>query len=215
MTLNAEYIYIENSSITQKKKETKIYPMGEKIFKKKCNQDIDLSKYLNIKELQISITKNQLCKPLKDRYFEALLLYLWEVKRVDKQSAITEKIVVGEKDRCPVCGMFVYKYPKWVAQIVNGDSRISFDGVKDLMKYYFEQSDEKIKILVTDYYSQNTIDAKNAYFVIGSDIYGPMGEELIPFESENDAKTFYKDHYAKKIVKYNEITKTQVHKLDE
>jgi hypothetical protein len=23
------------------------------------------------------------------------------------------KVEVGEDEKCPVCGMFVYKYPKW------------------------------------------------------------------------------------------------------
>jgi nitrous oxide reductase accessory protein NosL len=34
----------------------------------------------------------------------------------------------------------------------------------------------------------------SAYYVLGSDIYGPMGRELIPFEKEADAKEFIKDH---------------------
>ena len=27
-------------------------------------------------------------------------------------------VTIKKADRCPVCGMFVYKYPKWVAQII-------------------------------------------------------------------------------------------------
>ena len=35
--------------------------------------------------------------------------------------------------------MFVYKYPRWVAQIhIDNKTHLSFDGVKDMMKYYFE-----------------------------------------------------------------------------
>ena len=30
--------------------------------------------------------------------------------------------------------------------------------------------------------------AKEAFFVIGSDVYGPMGHELIPFASKADAE---------------------------
>jgi nitrous oxide reductase accessory protein NosL len=44
----------------------------------------------------------------------------------------------GPKDKCPVCGMFVAKYPDWVAAFVFRDgSTVFFDGVKDMMKYYF------------------------------------------------------------------------------
>lgn len=36
-------------------------------------------------------------------------------------SAEERKIEISKQDRCPVCGMFVYKYPKWVAQIYFSD----------------------------------------------------------------------------------------------
>jgi hypothetical protein len=37
----------------------------------------------------------------------------------------------GPKDKCPVCGMFVAKYPDWVAALVFSDgSTVFFDGVK-------------------------------------------------------------------------------------
>jgi nitrous oxide reductase accessory protein NosL len=68
--------------------------------------------------------------------------------------------------------------------------------------------------LVTDYYSQKPIDGKKAYYVIGSDINGPMGNELIPFELENDAKTFMSDHNGKKVIPFNQITQDEVLKLD-
>jgi nitrous oxide reductase accessory protein NosL len=38
------------------------------------------------------------------------------------------------------------------------------------------------------------IDGYTALFVIGSDVYGPMGKALISFETVNGAKEFMKDH---------------------
>ena len=47
-------------------------------------------------------------------------------------------IEVPEDAKCPVCGMFVSKYPKWVAQIkIKMDIYHYFDGVKDMMKFLF------------------------------------------------------------------------------
>ena len=44
-----------------------------------------------------------------------------------------------QADKCPVCGMFVAKYPDFVDQIVFKDgTHAFFDGVKDMMKYYFD-----------------------------------------------------------------------------
>ena len=54
------------------------------------------------------------------------------------------------------------------------------------------------KILVTDYYSQKAIDGTKAYYVIRSDVYGPMGHEFIPFASMEDAKTFKKRPFRQK-----------------
>ena len=196
-------------------KEKKIYAVGEKIYQKMCNQDIDLKKYLSLSEMKNAIKNDNLCKPLSEQHFEALSLYLWEVKRVSWHVESEKNIVVNKDEKCPVCGMFVYKYPKWVAQIFYEKGHFSFDGVKDLMKHYFKEKQAVEEILVTDYYSQKAIDAKKAYFVLGSDAYGPMGAELIPFEKESDAKTFYMDHQGKKIVSFRDITPKDVFKLDE
>ena len=60
-------------------------------------------------------------------------------------------------------------------------------------------------MLVTDYYSLNAIDAKKSFYVSGSNIYGPMGEELIPFKTVKEANDFSKCHYGKKVLIFDEI----------
>ncbi len=69
---------------------------------------------------------------------------------------------ITPSDKCPVCGMFVAKYADFVDQIVFKDgTHAFFDGVKDMMKYYFDlpkYNPAKPRqilphILVTDYYS--------------------------------------------------------------
>jgi len=127
------------------------------------------------------------------------------------------------KDKCPVCGMFVYKYPDWVSQAVFRDgSRIYFDGVKDLMKFHFKvpqyqpgKSRGEITVLyVTDYYSLESIEGTRAYYVIGSDVFGPMGKELIPFGKEAEAREFLKDHKGKRILRFQEIAPEILKTLD-
>jgi len=205
---------IKDTKMVMVKKQKMMYPMGKKILAKKCNgADIDISKFKAVNELKAYIKKGNLCKNISERQLQAVALYLWDKKR----DSSNLKVKITKKDRCPVCGMFVYKYPKWVAQIVYRDGeRLSFDGVKDMMKFYFNRNrygkyenltkDKIVNIIVTDYYTQKPIDATKAYYVIGSDINGPMGEELIPFTSLDSAKTFLHDHYGKKILKFSEIT---------
>ena len=129
----------------------------------------------------------------------------------------------SKKDKCPVCGMFVYKYPDWLAEIIFKDGSVDFfDGAKDLFKYYFninKYSSGKNKkniaaIYVMEYYDMQLIDAGKAFFVMGSDVYGPMGHELIPFATEADASAFMQDHKGKTILRFEAITPKVIDRLD-
>jgi len=121
------------------------------------------------------------------------------------------------EDRCGVCGMFVAKYPTWVATVVFVDgSQVFFDGPKDLFRYIlnledFNAEDREIsEIFVTDYYGTAFIDARSAFFVSGSDVMGPMGPELVPIAKESHAKTFVIDHGGESILRFGEITPEKI-----
>jgi copper chaperone NosL len=58
------------------------------------------------------------------------------------------------------------------------------------------------------------IDGIKALYVIGSDIYGPMGRELIPFEKEADAVEFMKDHKGQSKLKFADVTADILKNLD-
>ena len=122
---------------------------------------------------------------------------------------------VSDQVRCKVCGMFVAKYPNWLAKIhyVDPTQVNFFDGVKDMMVFYFnpERYDgaprAAIKdLFVKDYYSLTWLSAIDALYVIGSDVYGPMGHELIPFRSKEAAESFLQDHHGTEIITFGEIT---------
>jgi copper chaperone NosL len=121
---------------------------------------------------------------------------------------------VAKDTRCPVCGMFVSKYPHWIAQIVSSEADShAFDGVKDMMAYYFSPETfggkplpESARVLVKDYYTQEWINAAEALYVVGSDVLGPMGHELIPFSSRAAAENFMTDHTGREILEFSGIT---------
>ncbi|WP_457748282.1 nitrous oxide reductase accessory protein NosL [Sulfurimonas sp.] len=195
-------------------KEKKLYPMGEKIYKKKCSQ-IKFNSYTSYEQLYKALLEKKICPTLNKKYAEALSLYLWDIKRASKQHKHYKKMLVTKEQKCPVCGMFLYKYPGWVSRIEYQNKNVFFDGIKDMMKYYFEHPKGIKNILVQEYYTQEVINAKKAYFVLGSDIYGPMGNELIAFKNKKSATQFYLDHKAKKILTFDEIKPEEVYKLDE
>ena len=182
---------------------------GKKIFESMCDVN-QIKEFNSIGEAKQYLIDNNTCKNLDSSMLQAVSTYLYNpLYAADKSKMIN----IPEDAKCPVCGMFVAKYPKWVAQIeVEDGHKHYFGGVKDMMKFYFNptkyhtHSSEKIShINVTDYYSLESIDGKKAYYVIGSNVYGPMGEELIPFKNEDEAKKFMTDHFGKKVLNFNEI----------
>ena len=41
--------------------------------------------------------------------------------------------------------------------------------------------------LMSDYYTLEEIPAKEAFYVLDADVFGPMGHELLPFKSQKSA----------------------------
>ena len=158
----------------------------------------------------------------RSKFFIAILMVGW-LTLTSAGADTLEGPKPSKKDRCPVCGMFVYKYPDWVGVVKFSDHTTRFfDGAKDLFKFYFDlksyvpqktQADISA-IYVTEYYNVKLINARDAYYVIGSNVYGPMGHELIPFESEADAREFMRDHNGKRILKFKNIKPSIIEKLD-
>lgn len=129
----------------------------------------------------------------------------------------------GPRDACPVCGMFAAKYPDWVATILWDDGEaVHFDGAKDFFKYLADLAkyapgrvrEQIVGMGVTEYYGLARIDAQLAMFVIGSDVYGPMGHELVPLASEPDAADFMRDHAGKRLLRFDEVTADTLAALD-
>ncbi len=129
----------------------------------------------------------------------------------------------GPGDKCPVCGMFVAKYPDWVgyAELADG-TRLVFDGAKDLFKFVLDpgkflpsRTRKDVRaVTVTDYYALAPVDARAAVYVLGSDVYGPMGRELVPFAKRADAEEFLRDHGGTRVLSFDEVTAELVRSLD-
>ena len=154
-------------------------------------------------------------------HFLAVVLTLSIFRTAD--SAQMTPVAPTPADKCPVCGMFVAKYPDFLAQIIFTDgSHVLFDGAKDMLKYFFDlnkynaakQRSDIAAIIVTDYYSMTPTDGRTAWYVVGSDVFGPMGRELIPFQQETEAKEFAKDHAGKHILRFDEATPALVKGLE-
>jgi copper chaperone NosL len=111
--------------------------------------------------------------------------------------------------------MFVAKYTNWVSSLVFKDgSSVYFDGPKDMLTYYLDvkkydparSRDDVAAVQVKNYYDLSVIDGREAFYVIGSDVQGPMGKEAVPFRKEADAAQFLKDHNGRQVVRLTDVT---------
>jgi len=150
-------------------------------------------------------------KGVLTRLVFVFLLTLTLTLITDSYGGERKPIKPSQKDKCPVCGMFVAKYPDFLAEILFKDGSYAvFDGTKDMFKYYFnlkkynpqKRLEDIDSIYVTDYYNLTLMDGYQTFYVTGSDVYGPMGKELIPLEKEADAKEFMKDHKGQSILRF-------------
>ncbi len=150
------------------------------------------------------------CAKLKDRQAQAIAIYL--VKK--SVPNLSNAIKVPSDAKCQICGMFVSKYPKWAAKITTKENKTYFfDGNRDMFKFYLNSKENLDKILVTDYYNIIAIPAEKAWYVIGSNVYGPMGNELVSFSSKADAMSFKKDHFATEVLNFKSVTPAIIEKL--
>ncbi len=116
------------------------------------------------------------------------------------------------------------KYQKWLtqAELENG-KKVQFVSVKSMMTVYQHQAyfkknkfiDANItKIYVQDFTSGRKVDAKDAVYLFGSNVVGPHGDDLIPFENMNNAKLFMLKNSGTKILKFNKLSKGLIRYLD-
>ena len=188
---------------------------GEKVFNIFCQKE--KLKSFDVKTLTVN-TILKYCHDIDLDDAKDVKIYLSKQKRSDTK--LPSVMPISKDARCPVCGMAISLYPKWGAMIVANGKKIYFDGIKDMMKYYLDNASfhydrEKIThMVVQEFYHFKSIDAKSAWYVFGSDIRGPMGNELIPFQSKKDAQIFLKDHHGRGIVKFEDITLSLIKSLD-
>jgi nitrous oxide reductase accessory protein NosL len=212
-------ITIEASDVSAAK-YAKLVKKGEKIAIKLCDaKKLEKIAETSLSEIMLALEKQKPCIGLNRKNKEALAYFIFAGSQKQTKT-VQGHIEVPEDVKCPVCGMFVAKYPKWVALIEVNKKKYYFDGVKDMMKFYIFDVDfpyDRSKIThmqVTDFYTLQAIDAKKAYYVTGSNIYGPMGNELIPFHTKEAAENFKRDHSGEKIITFDQITPTLVMALD-
>ncbi|MBM3302928.1 MAG: nitrous oxide reductase accessory protein NosL, partial [Deltaproteobacteria bacterium] len=114
---------------------------------------------------------------------------------------------------CPICNMKLEASNFGPAAIVLKDGKVvGFDGAGDLFRYLLSPEKQTIKtadikaIYVTEYGTRNFVDARTAYYVVGTNVTGDMGPEVVPFSKKEAAEQFKSEQNGKRVVAFLDVT---------
>jgi copper chaperone NosL len=159
---------------------------------------------------------NQNMKNLTLYCLYACLLVFFACKpQTKQQNTATEGIQTAKtangNTSCGNCGMKSLDYPQWhVKKVATQTAALSYYCSPRCMFLQVNQANSPVNstdsLFVVEYYDQHFIDARKAYYVIDSDISGPMGSDLVPLADQKAASYFLEEHKGKKIVQFTEVT---------
>ena len=128
--------------------------------------------------------------------------------------AFSQPIKIEPHKACPLCGMYPARYPQFNCQIVFEDgSYEAFDSAVGLLVYLLFPDNTGIKlkplarIYFKDYLKEGWLEAGKTFFVIGSEIMGPMGVEFLPVDSQQAAEELKKQANGKDVIHYTMINR--------
>ncbi|SFM68849.1 copper chaperone NosL [Marinobacter zhejiangensis] len=119
-------------------------------------------------------------------------------------------------DECHVCGMVIAGFPGPKGEVLGGNAPVrKFCSTRDLFSWLLqpEQQHRDYTVYVHDMAQTDwqrpddaaLVDARLAYYVVGSERAGAMGPTLASFASESLARQFMAN-YGGRLLRYEEIT---------
>ncbi|MFB6352582.1 MAG: nitrous oxide reductase accessory protein NosL [Halobacteriales archaeon] len=147
---------------------------------------------------------------------------------------VPDPVALDGGKQCDVCGMVIADHPGPNGQIFyrdhapeGHDNPAWFDSVKEQFAYHFEKQRfdwEALVVYATDYSAVDYrlfterdttyischvepgsfADAADLVYVVGSEVHGAMGPDLIPFGDRADATAFSGDHGGE-VLAYDDI----------
>ena len=126
---------------------------------------------------------------------------------------------------CEIRKIKLYQNPIWASKIEfkNGKNAF-FCSPKSMFEFYFNEEKWKIfeiesqsdftNILITDYKTSKIVDAKTAFFVYGSSKISPAGDDLVAFESKEDASNYSQNNNGKRIFSFSEVKNSLIRLLN-
>ncbi len=129
-----------------------------------------------------------------------LILFVAACSEEVKQEVNTDPVTFNSGDECHVCGMLVLEWPGAKGQSINKQSgeTLKFCSTTDLFSWWLQPENKTVQaqIYVHDMAKahwdtpsdEHLVDAREAWYVIGSGLIGAMGPTLVSFADEAPAQ---------------------------
>ncbi len=156
-------------------------------------------------------------KNLKLMFVIVLSSFLFACGTTDEAKVKHDPVAFETSDECHVCGMVITRFggPKGQVYETRSKQTKKFCSTTELIFWYLQPEN---KSNVAELYVHNMantswdkpddsqlIAARDAIFVINSDMHGSMGKTLASFLSANDAGLFVKEHGGQ-VVTFNALS---------
>jgi copper chaperone NosL len=126
---------------------------------------------------------------------------------------------------CLVRHLKVYENPKWVAKVeLKNGKEVFFSSPKSMFEFFHrpgkwyelnvKSEDDFKNIIVTDFKTLLPVKAKGAFYIYGSNVTSPAGDDLVPFDSYKAAEIFAKEHNGKRILGFKEVSEALIKLLN-
>ncbi len=108
--------------------------------------------------------------------------------------------------RCKNCGMRIDPASSWRSELVSVDGAITtFDTPRCALQSWRSGKTQAKSLRVVEYYDRTWRDGAEVRFILGGDVVGPMGPDLVPVSSSRVTK-FIQDHAADRALTLEEVT---------
>ena len=108
--------------------------------------------------------------------------------------------------RCALCGMRVTRgaaFSSGARTAAGAD--VVFDSVKCMFRWLGQHTDAQDP-WVTEHLSRTPRPARDTFFVLGTELQGPMGADLVPVDTRAHAEQILAGHHGTRILAFAEVT---------
>ncbi|MFN2339217.1 MAG: nitrous oxide reductase accessory protein NosL [Gammaproteobacteria bacterium] len=130
---------------------------------------------------------------------------------------------VPAEARCPVCGMYPARYPRWAAQLIFKDGKaVFFDSPLELFRFLLDMGhyhdahgpDDVARAYVSDAGDGRWVSIVEAHFVEGSGLLGPMRNPDLPAFAELEAAETFVAERGGRLIRMEQVTLDLLHALE-